>query len=434
MVSSGENAVAGRLESLEFRMLFVSLENLITEALNLPMHAIAYNVSQGLAALFPRKAVVETQGYLFDLEEFARHNQCRLEPGPYSFNQIETLWPGDDSRLEEQANNAWYRVDWEGFGLDVLTLSWDGSYHYWILADIKEIAETFLTSVCEWNEEVRSDSEVLVFDNSHWSKDEELLKAIRGSTFDNLVLENNLGGAILGDLERFFSSKELYATYGLPWKRGVLLVGPPGNGKTHAVKALVNSLKQPCLYIKSFKGERGTEEWRIRRVFTRARKIAPCIIVLEDLDSLLTPKNRSFFLNELDGFATNNGILTLATTNYPEKLDPAITQRPSRFDRKYHFELPGEPTRAIYLDRWNTRLQPELRLSETGIASVAGLTAGFSFAYLKELLVSSMMGWIDRQPGQTMDELMTGQVVALREQMASPANSPQEALESEDDE
>lgn len=424
---------AAAWKSLELRMLFVSLEKLINEALNLPMQAIAYTVSQGLAELFPRKAVVETQHYLFDLEEFARGKQCRLEPGHYSFNQVTTLWSGEDTRLEEQVNNGWYRVDWQGFGLEVLTLYWDGEYHYWILAEIKEIAENFMTSVCEWNEDVRSDSEVLVFDNGRWFKDEELLKAIRGSTFENLILEKELGAAILADLERFFSSKEMYATYGLPWKRGVLLVGPPGNGKTHTVKALINSLKQPCLYIRSFRGERGTEEARIRRVFTRARKIAPCIIVLEDLDSLLTPKNRSFFLNELDGFAINNGILTLATTNYPEKLDPAITRRPSRFDRKYHFELPGEATRAIYLGQWNTRLQPELRLTETGIARVAGLTAGFSFAYLKELLVSSMMAWIDREPSQTMDDLMAEQVAALREQMASPAHTytPDEALESE---
>ncbi len=68
----------------------------------------------------------------------------------------------------------------------------------------------------------------------------------------------------------------------------------------------------------------------------------PCILVLEDLDSLLTPQNGSFFLNELDGFAANIGIVTLATTNHPERLQSAILEPSSRFDRKYPFGLPEQ--------------------------------------------------------------------------------------------
>ncbi len=67
------------------------------------------------------------------------------------------------------------------------------------------------------------------------------------------------------------------------------------------------------------------------------------------LESIVTPSNRSYFLNELNGFALNTGILVLATANHPELLDPALTERPSRFDRKYNFDLPAEGERESYI-------------------------------------------------------------------------------------
>ncbi len=229
--------------------------------------------------------------------------------------------------------------------------------------------------------------------------------------FFNLILRGNLKQEIRDDLVQFFASRALYDEYGIPWKRGILFIGPPGNGKTHAVKALINSMEQPCLYIKSLQG--------VQQVFDRARRTSPCILVIEDLDSQLYPQNRSAFLNELDGFAANIGIVTLATTNHPERLDPAILERPSRFDRKYHFELPEAPERSSYLALWNASLKPALQLSPEGIDRISELTADFSFAYLKELFLSSMMQWI-ATPGQsTMEQVMMGKVATLREQMVS---------------
>jgi AAA+ superfamily predicted ATPase len=205
----------------------------------------------------------------------------------------------------------------------------------------------------------------------------------------------------------------------VPWKRGVLLLGPPGNGKTHAVKALINVLGKPCLYVKSFATRQTTDGWSIRQVFGRARESAPCVLVLEDLDSLITDKNRSFFLNELDGFAANRGILTLASTNHPDRLDPAIVNRPSRFDRKFHFDLPAVAERRAYIAMWNRTLKPELRLTEAGLDRAAESTAGFSFAYLKELFVSAVMGWMHSAKPGAMDAVIEEHVAALRREMVS---------------
>jgi hypothetical protein len=300
--------------------------------------------------------------------------------------------------------------------LDVVVLTWPDGHaptHYWLLADTEAVARGFLAAVCRWAMELRS--EVLVFENGGWHKDAQLFAAIQGATFDTLILRGRLKDEIREDVQRFFAAQATYEEYGIPWKRGILLVGPPGNGKTLTVKALVNSLSVPCLYVKNFRAQHGVDEISIRVVFDRARRTAPCVLVLEDLDAQLTPQNRSFFLNELDGFALNRGILTLATTNHPERLDPAILDRPSRFDRKYPFDLPEQPERQAYLALWNAALKPALQLTEEGTRAIADQTEG----------LSAMMAWIAAPEHPAMDEVMAAQVVTLREQMASAPPEPE---------
>jgi len=194
------------------------------------------------------------------------------------------------------------------------------------------------------------------------------------------------------------------------------------------VKALVNQLEKPCLYVKGFKSEYETDQENIRQVFQRARLTIPCLLILEDLDSMIDDKSRAFFLNELDGFETNTGVVVLATTNHPDRLDPAILDRPSRFDRKYFFDLPGDAERTAYIAAWNKKLQPELRISETVAMAVVNQTGGFSFAYLKELFLSSMMDWI-KSNGDAMDAVILRQVNQLSEQMKAGNNSVRDAQE-----
>lgn len=76
------------------------------------------------------------------------------------------------------------------------------------------------------------------------------------------------------------------------------------------------------------------EEASMASVFGKARQLAPCVIILEDLDSLINDGNRSFFLNQVDGIEDNDGLLLIGTTNHFDRLDPGLSTRPSRFDRK----------------------------------------------------------------------------------------------------
>jgi SpoVK/Ycf46/Vps4 family AAA+-type ATPase len=154
----------------------------------------------------------------------------------------------------------------------------------------------------------------------------------------------------------------------------------------------MKNIPHPSLYVKSFKTYMG-EEFGIASTFAKARAFAPCMLILEDLDSLLNPSNRSFFLNEVDGLEENDGILVVGTTNHLELLDPGIVNRPSRFDRKYCFPLPSLDERKQYCKYWQAKLtgNNDVDFPDKLVDRIGALTSGFSFAYLKEAFVSALV-------------------------------------------
>jgi hypothetical protein len=401
------------------------IDNLIEEGLSAPSSALVYGVSRRLASLFPGRVILGTRDSDFRLLDFAAAEQCSLVPREAPFAAYSTYWAGLEGGVWQRPDNAWFEVRWQDQSLDVLMMSWpEGhcmSVHFWLMAASSEVARDFFAAVCAWGQEIRR--EVLVFEGGHWERSEELYAAIKSATFDNLILPAALKREVRQDFTQFFAARETYERYRVPWKRGLLFVGPPGNGKTHAIKALLNTVEYPCLYVKSLVTPWGTDHDCIREVFQQARRTTPCVLVLEDLDSIINSENRSFFLNELDGFALNSGILTLATTNHPERLDPAIVERPSRFDRKYHFDLPAPDERLAYIRLWQEELDPELRLSEAAVPQAVELTDGFSFAYMKELFLSSMLRWVSAPTRGSMDDVLAAQSGTLRKQMNSLAAS-----------
>jgi hypothetical protein len=377
-----------------------NLKEFISEALRQPSDYVTYFAGVKLVEMYPGAAIIENESLSFDLSEYAEAGLCSIWTHEVVHCQSNTHWRGVKKGFEREIENGWFSVLWSDGGkdyfIDVVCLTWNDvgceTTRHWIIAETGEVAENFLRAVCAYCDEVHS--EILVYEDGYWTKDDKLFTSIKIATFENLILPPQLKLELRDDFHRFFASREIYRKYGIPWKRGALFIGPPGNGKTHAIKALVNELNLPCLYVKSFKAERVTEQSNMRRVFARARRSAPCLVVLEDLDALIEDENRAFLLNELDGFADNDGVVVIASTNHPEKLDPAILDRPSRFDRKYHFSLPGMPERLAYVRHWNQALQPEMRLAEAEVMAIAECADRFSFAYLKELFLSAMMEWI----------------------------------------
>jgi len=197
-----------------------------------------------------------------------------------------------------------------------------------------------------------------------------------------VFLPPSIAEDIFSQVDSFFSSPELYRRHGIPYRRGMLFVGPPGNGKTMMIREIVKRCWQRYGTIAATlaTGKR-TDEEILQAVFGTAVANGRGIVILEEIDTLAkeTELTRAALLDRLDGLSSPEGVLVLATTNNPGDVDPALIHRPSRFDRVWHFEPPDESLRCDYLADTLPGVDGAL-LDEL----VAG-TAGWSFAYLNEL-------------------------------------------------
>lgn len=359
-----------------------------------------------------------------DLEEYARLGHCTVRLRPVPRPETSWYWGGEDhDQLFQEHRQAIWDVAWQGHQLVVFDISWSTScgmeQRFWIVAEQETTAREFMLDVARKTND--PGEAILVFREGHWQRSQSLYHATRLATFDSLVLAGNLKQRLRDDFRRFIAARSRYGELGLAWRRGAMFIGPPGNGKTHCIRALVRELNIPSLYVQSLSHPSMPSEYLLRQVFLRARQLRPCIVIFEDIDALIKPSNRSFFLNQLDGFEKNEGLIVIATTNHPERVDPAILDRPSRFDRKYNFELPAAPERREYLLLWQRKLARQTGWTVAGIESTVSETDGFSFAYLKELVVSALLDWTAAED-QPFERVLANQVRELRDQMSTGRN------------
>lgn len=187
-------------------------------------------------------------------------------------------------------------------------------------SDVQTSAATdeLLLAVGGWSTDLHK--EIYVFDDARWSKDRELWNSVQDATWDEVILNPTMKANLIDDVQGFFDNRELYKSLAVPWKRGIIMHGVPGNGKTISIKALINALGAradpvPSLYVKNFDAYQG-QKFSIRTIFSHARIMAPCLLIFEDLDSLVTDKTRSYFLNEVDGkFFLPTSLLHYTMTN-----------------------------------------------------------------------------------------------------------------------
>jgi hypothetical protein len=206
--------------------------------------------------------------------------------------------------------------------------------------------------------------------------------------WETVVLEPTVRRLVQNDFELFFQREEWFHAHNLPYRRGYLFWGAPGNGKTATIRVMAS---HP--HIKPFAidlSNRENESGDLFRLFAMASDSTPALIILEDLDRAFPTEGKqtreravSFqtLLNCLDGVGSQDGVIVVATANNPRSLDSSILKRPGRFDRVVRFSDPDTDLRRQYFRRLNPILCGEQ--FETAIKK----TQGMSFAQLREVYI-----------------------------------------------
>jgi SpoVK/Ycf46/Vps4 family AAA+-type ATPase len=199
---------------------------------------------------------------------------------------------------------------------------------------------------------------------------------------DDLIdFAESLPGKILDEIETFWTLGQTFQRYGYLHRRGYLLYGPQGSGKSSVVHQVVHRIIVKG-HVAVFCEHPGFLT-RAMEIFRKIEPDRPLVCIFEDIDAIIEMHGDSELLAWLDGSHQINKVINIATTNYPERLDRRIVSRPRRLDRIIKIESPTAAMRETYLGR----KLPEL-VARGEIRHWVDLTEGLSFAALAELVIS----------------------------------------------
>lgn len=197
-----------------------------------------------------------------------------------------------------------------------------------------------------------------------------------------IVLDDTASQRVVSGIHRFWESRENYSRFDLIYKRGVLLWGPAGSGKTGTVMLLTQELVTLGGIVVMVSEPRlaGMALAQLRRI----EPLRPLILVFEDIDELIRAHGEHSILALLDGEYQIANVVSIATTNYPEKLGPRIINRPSRFDERIFIDTPNIQARERYL----LHITRNEDIPAATLAAWVQDSAGFSIAHLRELVIA----------------------------------------------
>ena len=220
------------------------------------------------------------------------------------------------------------------------------------------------------------------------------VKSAEGIKFDDVAGEDE-AKENLTEVVNYLHDPSKYQEIGASMPKGILLVGPPGTGKTMLAKAVAGEANVPFFsmsgseFVEMFVGMGAS---KVRDLFKQAKEKAPCIVFIDEIDAIGQKRSGGQYggndereqtlnqlLTEMDGFEGNNGVIILAATNRPESLDPALT-RPGRFDRRVPVELPDLKGREAILQVHAKKIKVAEAVDFNKIARMASGASGAELA------------------------------------------------------
>lgn len=222
------------------------------------------------------------------------------------------------------------------------------------------------------------------------------VQSTEGIHFDDVAGEDE-AKENLAEIVDYLHNPKKYTDAGASMPKGLLLVGPPGTGKTMLAKAVAGESGVPFFsisgseFVEMFVGMGAS---KVRDLFKQAKEKAPCIVFIDEIDAIGKKRDGQVggndereqtlnqLLTEMDGFEGNNGVIILAATNRPESLDPALT-RPGRFDRRVPVELPDLKGREAILKVHAKKIKPA---DDVDFHTIARMASGASGAELANIV------------------------------------------------
>ena len=222
------------------------------------------------------------------------------------------------------------------------------------------------------------------------------VQSTKGIRFDDVAGEDEAKES-LAEIVDYLHNPQKYTDVGASMPKGVLLVGPPGTGKTMLAKAVAGEANVPFFsisgseFVVRFVGMGAS---KVRDLFKQAKEKAPCIVFIDEIDAIGKKRDNQLssndereqtlnqLLTEMDGFDDNNGVIILAATNRPESLDPALT-RPGRFDRRVPVELPDLAGREAILKVHAKKIKTA---DDVNFHTIARMASGASGAELANMI------------------------------------------------
>lgn len=197
---------------------------------------------------------------------------------------------------------------------------------------------------------------------------------------DLLRFPDSVSDKILNEITTFWTKGEKFKEHGFLHRRGYLLHGPAGSGKTCLVQQIIHDIVTSGGLVFQCSGHPATFSDGLD-VYRKVEPDRPVVCLFEDIDAIIEEHGEDEILTLLDGENQIDKVLNIATTNYPEKLDPRLVARPRRFDRVIKVGMPSDKVRRMYFEK-------KLNVNGSELDKWVEATEGFSFAACAELVIS----------------------------------------------